>query len=747
LTTALESPVARLLAEARSEGRDVLLEPEGLDLLRSLDIAVPIHRFVRGAREAASVDLSIFPGDRLVLKAVSPRILHKTEVGGVQIVPRSAVALAGAAADMERRFAGDDLRGLLLCEYVPHDRSLGRELILGARWTGDFGPVVTLGAGGIHAEFLASRLRPGQEVAILSPALMGGHDPAALLAAGAIPALITGRQRGQPPLIDMPSLLRLLRPMLEFAAGAMPHDAVEFEINPLALTDRGPVALDVLCRLGDGATPATTPARPTGKIAALLRPRSIALIGASSRMNLGRIILRNILRAGYPSERVVVVKPDCDLIDGCRCVPDVGALRERVDLLVVAVAAPQVPDLLRRVIEGRKAESLILVPSGVGERQGTEGIERELRALLSASRGGDWGGPLLNGGNCLGIRSRPGRYDTMFIPEHKLPPPRGPESPLAVISQSGAFAVARASRLQALNPRYIVTIGNQTDLTAGDYLEEMKNETSLKVYACYVEGFRPLDGLKWLRAAADIAAGGRTVILYRAGRTEAGGRAAASHTASIAGDYAVTRELARGAGAVVADSVDDFDDLVSLFTLLHDREARGFNLGALSNSGFECVALGDNLARLRLTPFSPRTRDRLGALFTRAGIDKVMDIHNPLDLTPMMDDPAFAGAAEAVLCDEAVDVGIIGCVPLSGALNTLAAGPGHGENVAAEDSLASRLIRLRASVRKPWVAVVDGGPLYDGMAGLLQRGGVPVFRTADRALRLLEIFCRRRLPG
>ena len=80
-----------------------------------------------------------------------------------------------------------------------------------------------------------------------------------------------------------------------------------------------------------------------------------------------------------------------------------------------------------------------------------------MRESLLAARRTPWGGPVVNGGNCLGIRSRPGRYDTLFIPTSKLPVPDTPEAPLAFISQSGAFAIARASRLATLNPRYLVT--------------------------------------------------------------------------------------------------------------------------------------------------------------------------------------------------------------------------------------------------------------------------------------------------
>ena len=132
----------------------------------------------------------------------------------------------------------------------------------------------------------------------------------------------------------------------------------------------------------------------------------------------------------------------------------------------------------------------------------------------------------------------------MFIPEYKLPVPSGTVSPVAFISQSGAFAVARMSKLNALNPKYAITLGNQMDLTVGDYLTYLKDDASIEIFAVYVEGFRPLDGLTFVKAAREIVSSGRSVILYRAGRTAAGAKASASHTASIAGDYVVTRELA-----------------------------------------------------------------------------------------------------------------------------------------------------------------------------------------------------------
>jgi acyl-CoA synthetase (NDP forming) len=335
----------------------------------------------------------------------------------------------------------------------------------------------------------------------------------------------------------------------------------------------------------------------------------------------------------------------------------------------------------------------------------------------------------------------------MFIPEFKLPPTAGPSSPVAVISQSGAFGISRASRMASLNPRYIITVGNQMDVTIGDYLAFLKDERSIEVFAVYVEGFKPLDGLRFMDAARQITASGRTVILYRAGRTAEGARASASHTASIAGDYRVTRAMCEQAGVVLAESLEDFDDLVRTFALLRDREATGLRLGALSNAGFEAVAIADRVGVMSLSPFTEATRLRLHDILAAQRIDSLVDVHNPLDVTPMAGDDTFEAIARTVIADESVDAAVIGCVPMTGALQTLPAAATHEENLGRSDSVVSRLARLRRESVKPWVAVVDAGELYDAMAAALETAAIPTFRTADRAVRMLSVFVQHRARG
>jgi acyl-CoA synthetase (NDP forming) len=261
------------------------------------------------------------------------------------------------------------------------------------------------------------------------------------------------------------------------------------------------------------------------------------------------------------------------------------------------------------------------------------------------------------------------------------------------------------------------------------------------VFGVYVEGFARLDGLRFFEAAARITASGRRVVLYRAGRTAAGVSASASHTAAIAGDATVTRELARAAGVTIAETPAAFDDLVRTFTLLDGRPARGRRLGATSNAGSECVTIADHAGSLELVRFTPETDARLRAILEPTGIVSVVDLHNPQDLTPIGNAAITAAVARTILDADEVDVGIVGIVPMTDTFETLEPGPGHGEDLDRPGAIVSTLARVWAETSKPWICVVDAGPLYGPLIDRLGAAGIPVLSTADAATRALEAWC------
>jgi acyl-CoA synthetase (NDP forming) len=736
--------IETVIDDARSAGRDTLLEHEGFELLAAMGIGTPEFIFIRDAGALSEADLTALPGDRVVVKVVSPDIQHKSDAGGIAFVAKGLQQVGRAVGRMAKAFSSEDVRGYLVAQHIDYDARLGGELLFAIRWTDDFGPVVVFGAGGIYTEFLADHL--GSDVAIASAARVDRSGAETILRDHPIVRLVAGQMRGQPARVALGQLIDMFLKFAELARETMPGEIEELEVNPFVISGGRLVPLDILVRCGSrGAKREEEPLpRPVGKIRQLLRPRSMAFVGVSERMNPGRVSLVNTLRAGFDRERICIVKAGAPSIEGCACYPGLDALPDAVDHLVLAVSASQIPDVLASVVDKQLAESVLLIPGGLEEKEGSKKIVAEIMSIVQRSRESEWGGPVLVGANSMGIRSQPGHYDTTFLPDYKLPMSGAPAAPIAFISQSGAFYAAKGGKL-ALAPRYAISVGNQTDLTIGDYLMYLKDDSEVEIFAVYAEGFAAWDGGRFLDAAREITARGKTVLLYRAGRTAAGARASASHTASLAGDYTVARQLAEQAGVVVCETTADFEGLLKLFALLNSYEVRGLRLGAISNAGFECVSIADHLADLRLAELTEHTLAGLRALLAECRLDEVVDVRNPVDLTPLMPDAPFAAATRLLIADPNVDVAIVGCVPLSPALQTLAAGSGHVEDIHRPESVAMRLVELRNQTKKAWIVAVDGGSLYDPMARLLEENGIPTFRTADRALCLFSRYCCARL--
>lgn len=722
-------------AGALGAGRAVLTEAEAYVVAAALGLGVPAHRVV--PPEGPVPPLEGLPGEQVVVKVLAPAVAHKTERGGTAVVRRDRAAVQGAIDRMAAAFAGEQVLGWLVAEWIAHDQGPGDEVLVGLRRTAEFGPVLVLGVGGIHAELVGRALPP----AVLRA---GDGEAAWSHALGSSPAvgLLTGGWRGGRPAMGAAELASLAQRVLA-AASALPAELAEFEANPVVWAGGRAVALDALARLGPVSAPA--PLRPIGQIDRVLHPRSLAVVGVSDRANPGRVILENVLASGFPPESVTVVKPGAEEIAGCRCVPELASLPGKVDLLVLSIAAEAAPEALEEVVERGSAEGVILIPGGLGERPGSEGLAERARAAVAAGRRrGD--GPVVTGANSMGIRSVPGRYDATFIPAYKASTSAEvPAAPLAFVSQSGAFAIARLDRFQHLRPRYLVTLGNQLDLTVGDYLTFWQDDPEVAVCACYLEGFRPGDGTRFLDAATRIRARGGLVLLYLGGRTPAGAAAVSSHTASLAPEHWMAAALAAAAGVLVAETLDDFEDLLRVAVALHDREVTGRRLGAVSNAGFECVALADGPGALSLPAPGAGTVERLEAILAERRLTGLVGVRNPLDLTPMADAAGFAAAAAAVLEDPVVDLGVVACVPLTPVLATLPPGEEHGEDLTAPGSLAVRLATLWRASAKPWVMVIDGGSLYDPLAHFLEEQGLPVFRTADRAVRAVSRYADLRL--
>lgn len=780
----------QILDSAAAEGRFALLEGEVYAFLAAAGCPVPRFIMIPAGQPVDPSAVRDLGGDRVVLKVVSPEIAHKTDVGGVKKTPADPGAIAaGVAAMLEevpRRYARSlearpghapeayrglagtaledairrDIRGVMAVEMIACEgEGPGSESIFALRHNREFGPVVTMGIGGIDTELMGEACRKGLAVVSASASLLSEGAMLEVFKSTLSYRRMAGLTRAGQKLVDNTEILRVLAALRAIAEvfghdGAASSEAsgwtvTELEVNPFGISQGRLVALDGLLKFRRrGELPR---ARPLASIERLMKPESLGIIGVSAKgMNMGRIILGNILASGFDRSRMYVVRPDSQEIDGVRCVPTVQDLPERVDAFVVAVSADQVPGLMEDLVEHDKAVGVILIPGGMAEKAGGETIEARVKAALGKAR--TLGRPLVaNGGNCLGIVSRPGRYHTLFIPKNKLVLREDGASNVALVSQSGAYMISRMSKLAWLSPRYAISTGNQVDLTISDFVRFLAEDPEVTTIGVYVEGFKDNDGLEFSRAVREIVHAGRDVIFYKAGRTAEGKSATSGHTASLAGDYDVCESIVGSAGAYVTRSFDEFLDLLKVSSLMGHKPWRGRRLAALSNAGYEAVGIADSLRgegwHLELAHLESATSARLQSALAKGKLDALVDVHNPLDLTPMANDEAHEDAVRAFCDDANVDLVLCSTIPLTPAMATLSSGVPESESIRFEGSLVNRLARVLAETGKPIVVSIDCGSIFDPMAQAFEDRGLPTFRSADVAIRTMGIYLEGKLEN
>lgn len=735
--------IEKIIADAAAQGRSSLNECEVYSILDALGLPTPERVFIPMDKLPAG-GYEEFEGGKVVLKVVSHAVLHKTESGGVVVCGK--IAAKEHMAKLKKNFPAAE--GVLVSEFVEHPQfALGSELMIGARYDKAFGPTVVFGVGGTDAEALTARLRPGTAPAVMPCALASSdEDWQKFLDSAWVWRYCSGKVRGGKRQLDDSAALKWLKAFARLAQHFSPEGKAkwiieEVEVNPAAVSGARLIALDGVLRFRPRRAEEGRAFPPEGAVDALLRPQVVAVAGVSEKkVNMGRIILRNVLSAGFPAEKTFILKDAEGEIDGARCIPDCASLPETVDMLVVAIPSPEVPALLSEAADSGKVRGVVLISGGMGEKEGSADTKEKVLEVMRSARSKKREFAL-SGGNSLGIVSNPSKVNTLFIPREKMEPPLGEtmsHAPTAFVSQSGAFVISVLSKQPRFKPVYCVTVGNQMDVTVADYVERIVRDQSIKAVFAYVEGLKESDGLKLAAAASKLRADGRRLGVYFAGRTPAGQKAVMGHTASIAGDFAVARAVLSRAGAYVADTLEDFENYVQLCSCCGSLKAPSGKLFALSNAGFESAAMADNITpggALVLPQPEPALAAELAEILKTHRLDSIVDVKNPLDATPMAPDAALLELSRAVLAAEAYDCMIISPVPLTPVMKTLA-------SEGLDKSLPAALAPLCRRAGIPVVFCVAAGPLYDPFCAAAQEAGMPVFRSADRAVRALAAFVR-----
>ncbi|GIW05993.1 MAG: GNAT family N-acetyltransferase [Dehalococcoidia bacterium] len=385
----------------------------------------------------------------------------------------------------------------------------------------------------------------------------------------------------------------------------------------------------------------------TASLTPLFRPRAVALVGASRQPgSIGGALFRNALAGGF-SGPVFPVNPAATAVASVRAYPSVGALPDPVDLAVIAVPASAVLTVAKECLDvGVRA--LVVISAGFAE-VGEEGRARQQELVDMCRRRG----ARLVGPNCLGVlvSSAGGVLNLTFAPTQ---PPRGP---VAVASQSGALGIAileEASRL-GIGLSHFVSMGNKADVSSNDLIEWWEDDPATGLIVLYLESFG--NPRRFARIARRVGRR-KPIAVIKAGRSETGRRAAASHTAALAGSDIAADALFRQAGVIRCDTLDD---LLGVTSLLANQPLPGGNrVGIVTNAGGLGILCADacEAAGLEVPPLSPETQAAL-----RARLPAEAAVGNPVDIVASTGATGYADALRLVLDDPLIDAAIVLFVP------------------------------------------------------------------------------------
>jgi len=503
----------------------MLSEAEGYDILRKYDIPVPEYQVVKSGEDAASA--AELMGCPVVMKIISPQIVHKSDAGGVIVGIGSKKAALGAFTkilDGAKAYNPDaEITGVI----VEQQAEPGLELIIGGKTDAAFGKVITFGMGGTMVELMKDvtlRILPVTEEEIRQMVKEINAYP-----------LIAGYRGSKPR--DEEALVTIIKNVCRFFEEN--ENIVEFDINPLRLYESGGCAVDARVIVSDTVEIIEKKVR-TPVPMEYFNPRSIAVIGASQDSSkMGYAVMHNLLH--FPGQLYPVNNKRSE-IQGIKAYHNITAIPAPVDLAVITVPANQVPSVIEEC--GAKGVPMAVIITAGFKEMGENGKALEDRVVAIAKGHGT----RIIGPNCLGIIVPPRGIDTTYV--HQSPRPGN----IAFISQSGAIinTVVDWSLAKNIGFSNVISVGNQSDLDFLDYIRYVGGDEKTKAIILYIEQIT--DGKAFMEVVSEVTAK-KPVIAIKAGSSRRGQAAASSHTGSLSGSYDVYMEAFRKSGVIAVHTL------------------------------------------------------------------------------------------------------------------------------------------------------------------------------------------------
>ncbi len=667
-----------------------LSESEGYDLLSQYGIPTPKYKLVTKAEEAGeAAEIIGFP---VVMKIVSPQILHKTDAGGVITGIGSKQAAQSA---FNRIITGAheynpdaEINGVI----IENQAEPGLELIIGGKTDPTFGKIITFGIGGTLVELMKDvtlRILPIEENEIRDMVREINSYP-----------LITGYRGTKPK--DEELLVQIIKNVCKMFLEQ--SQIKEFDVNPLRLYESGACAVDTAIIMDD-----TTSYEKSEQIEEIpldiFKPQSVAIIGASDDpVKMGYAVMHNLLH--FPG-KLYPVNNKRETIQGLIAYPNVTSIpAEQIDMAVITVPARHVPGVMEEC--GKKGvKSVVVITAGFKEMS-EEGKALEERIIQIAHKYGT----RVIGPNCLGLIIPPIGLDTTYVAE-------SPNSGnIAFISQSGAIVntVVDWSLSEDIGFSLVVSVGNQADLNFFDYLRWAAADINTKAIILYVEQIK--NGKQFIEIINEVTKI-KPVVALKAGSSARGQAAAASHTGSLSGSYDVYKEAFRKSGVLLVHTLSGA--FLAAEMLSHPkRYPKGKRAIVVTNAGGFAVLASDYSDRygVEMVNLPPNLISELNSF-----LPEFWNKNNPIDLLGDASEERFAHTFDVLAKHDTLwDICFI---------------IGFPNNILTSEQLAHAILQFSANTDKRLVPTLLGGDSMDRGRKLLHSHQIPSFEELDMTFRVV----------
>ena len=668
----------------------MLSESEGYDLLTRYGIPTPKYRIVTRAEDAGAAAEAI--GFPVVMKIISPQIIHKSDAGGVIVGVGTKEGAQSAFNQIVSSARAYNPNAEITGVIVENQAAPGLELIVGGKTDPTFGKVITFGIGGTLVELMKDvtlRILPVDEQEIREMVREINSYP-----------LIAGYRGSKPK--DEEALIQIIKNICKMFQEQT--ELKEFDVNPIRLYDSGACAVDARVIMDDNIKHLESDTREEVPLE-YFRPKSVAVIGASDdKTKMGYAVMHNLLH--FPG-KVYPINNKRDNIQGLDAYPTVLDIpEEEVDLAVITVPARHVPGVMEEC--GKKGVKIAVVITAGFKEMSEEGHMLEERIVDIANRYGT----RIVGPNCLGLIIPPIGLDTTYVAQSPNP------GNIAFISQSGAIVntVVDFSLTKDIGFSMVVSMGNQADLNFFDYLRAADADPNTEVIIMYIEQIK--NGKAFMEVVSEVSRH-KPVVALKAGSSARGQAAAASHTGSLSGSYEVYQEAFRKSGVLLVHTLSGA--FLAAELLSHPkRYPKGRRAVVVTNAGGFAVLSSDYCERygvklIDLPEYLIKEFDTFLPEFWNRG--------NPIDLLGDATEQRFEKTFEVLAKNDALwDMCFI---------------IGFPNNILNSEQLANQILKFSKSTDKRLIPALLGGASMDRGRKILHAHNIPNFEELDYTFRVV----------